>query len=110
LEIFVPERQSPVVWACGKNAAVLKDIPVLSSLELSGRVQRLVQKPTNQFDNLYIPSVRIVLTSSTTPTRTAFKMSWTELFHLPRNADGSEKTSKLVDEQRDKINVLTKFN
>lgn len=31
------------------------------------------------------------------PTRAAFKIAWTEMFHLPRNVDGSQMTSRLTE-------------
>lgn len=43
------------------------------------------------------PAVKLQFIGRSSPTRAVFKIAWTELFHLPRNQDGSLMTSKLTE-------------
>lgn len=62
---------------------MIKELPILSAAELSPDGGN--------------PSVTIQFIGRTSPTRAAFKIAWTELFHLPRNQDGSLTSSRLTE-------------
>ncbi|ENN71210.1 hypothetical protein YQE_12139, partial [Dendroctonus ponderosae] len=83
VDIFLKGRPNPFLSLCGQNVSLVKEIPILSSKELSPDGGE--------------PSITIQFIGRSSPTRAAFKITWTELFHLPRNIDGSVKTSKLVE-------------
>lgn len=83
LELFLPGKLEPIMSVCGENVSVLKDVPILPEADISSDELR---------------SVRIEFSGSVWPARTAFKIAWTELFHLPRNPDGTSAASGLVDD------------
>ncbi|BET00540.1 CUB domain [Nesidiocoris tenuis] len=88
LEVFLPSRPDyPFLSICGHNVSS-KDMPPLTSLDLT---------PSTSTGYLPQPSVKIQFIGTTTPARAAFKIAWTELFHLPRNPDGTLMTSKLTE-------------
>ena len=86
VEAYLPGRQQPFLSVCGDNEMALKALPILQAKELAASP-----------DQDQEPAVTIHFTAATTPARTAFKIAWTELHHLPRNADGILMTSKLVE-------------
>ncbi|XP_063224709.1 cubilin [Bacillus rossius redtenbacheri] len=79
LEVFLAARADPFLSVCGENVSALRDVPVLSAADLQ-------------------PAVELRFSGSVAPARAAFKVAWTELFHLPRHADGSLATAPLADE------------
>lgn len=84
LEVYLPSRPDhPFMSICGHNVSS-KEMPPLTSQDLSG--------PSGE-----TPSVKIQFIGTMTPARAAFKIAWTELFHLPRNPDGTLMTSKLTE-------------
>lgn len=83
VDIFIRGRVDPYLSVCSENVSLAKELPILSAAELS---------PDDGE-----PSVTIQFVGSTSPTRAAFKIAWTELFHLPRNPDGSLMTSRLTE-------------
>ncbi|KAJ8957319.1 hypothetical protein NQ314_006568 [Rhamnusium bicolor] len=83
VDIFLKGRLDPYLSLCGENVSLAKELPILSSAELS---------PDGSD-----PSITIQFIGRTSPTRAAFKIAWTELFHLPRNVDGSLMSSKLIE-------------
>ncbi|XP_019867043.1 uncharacterized protein LOC109596034 [Aethina tumida] len=83
VDIFLKGRLDPYLSLCGENVSLAKELPILSSAELS----------PDSSD----PSITIQFIGRTSPTRAAFKIAWTELFHLPRNVDGSLMQSRLTD-------------
>lgn len=83
VDIFLKGRLDPYLSICGENVSLIKELPVLSAAELS---------PDGSD-----PGVTIQFIGRTSPTRAAFKIAWTELFHLPRNQDGSLMSSKLTE-------------
>ncbi|KAK7870618.1 hypothetical protein R5R35_009117 [Gryllus longicercus] len=80
LEVRLPSRAAPLVAVCGANVSALRELPVLSAADLGPD-----------------PAVLVHFTAAVTPARAAFKVVWTELFHLPRNPDGSLATSRLTE-------------
>lgn len=88
LEVYLPSRPDhPFFSLCGHNVSH-KDIPPLTSLDLT---------PSSVSGYATSPSVKIQFVGTTTPARAAFKIAWTELFHLPRNPDGTLMTSRLTE-------------
>lgn len=83
VDIYLKGRLDPYLSLCGENVSLVKELPILSSAELS---------PDGND-----PSITIQFIGRTSPTRAAFKIAWTELFHLPRNVDGSLMTSRLTE-------------
>ncbi|KAF7266556.1 hypothetical protein GWI33_020064 [Rhynchophorus ferrugineus] len=83
VDIFLKGRIDPYLSLCGENVSLVKDLPVLTAplLSLDGND----------------PSVTIQFIGRTSPTRAAFKITWNELFHLPRNVDGTLMTSRLTE-------------
>lgn len=93
LEMFLPGQNEPYISICGENITLAKELPILSASELG---MESIENPTtlNQED---VRAIRIQFTSASSPTRATFKVVWTELFHLPRNSDGTLQTSRLVE-------------
>ncbi|XP_067005559.2 uncharacterized protein [Anabrus simplex] len=91
LELYLPGKIEPYLSVCGENVSALKEMPILSAAELSAAVASSGE-PTSEF-----PAVKIQFTSGVSPARAAFKIAWTELFHLPRNPDGTLMTSRLTE-------------
>jgi hypothetical protein len=83
VDIFLKGRLDPYLSICGENVSLVKELPVLSAAELSP-------------DGIE-PGVTIQFIGRTSPTRAAFTIAWTELFHLPRNQDGSLMSSRLTE-------------
>lgn len=87
LEVYLPSKpDTSFLTICGHNVSG-KDMPPLTSLDLT---------PVPGVGYGSSPFLRIQFIGTTTPARAAFKIAWTELFHLPRNADGTMMTSKLT--------------
>ncbi|XP_072381346.1 cubilin homolog [Diabrotica undecimpunctata] len=84
VDIFLKGRLDPYLSVCGENVSLAKELPILSSAELS----------PDGTD----PSITIQFIGRTSPTRAAFKIAWTEMFHLPRNVDGSSLMSSRLTE------------
>lgn len=101
LEFFLPSKPNePFLSVCGENVSSLKQLPILSATELSmlpppqtGATPTILPAAADS----EAPSVKIQFTSSVSPTRTAFKIAWTEMYHLPRNPDGTMMTSRLTE-------------
>lgn len=83
VEIFIRTRTEPYLSVCGENVSLSKELPILSAAELTPDGGE--------------PSVVVQFVGRTSPTRAAFKIAWTELFHLPRNVDGTLMTSRLTE-------------
>uniref|UniRef100_A0A1B6CMX3 CUB domain-containing protein n=1 Tax=Clastoptera arizonana TaxID=38151 RepID=A0A1B6CMX3_9HEMI len=89
LEMYLPSKpHQPFITLCGHNVSAKDTIPPLTSLDL-----------TSETNSSYVPppTVKIQFIGTVTPARASFKIAWTELFHLPRNPDGSLKTMKLTE-------------
>ncbi|KAL1130809.1 hypothetical protein AAG570_012050 [Ranatra chinensis] len=88
LEVYLPSRpEHPFLSICGHNVSS-KDMPPLTSLDLT---------PGDGHGYSPAPSVKIQFVGTAAPARAAFKIAWTELFHLPRNPDGTLMTSRLTE-------------
>lgn len=83
IDVFIKGRVNPYLSICGENVSLAKELPILSAAELSPDGGE--------------PAVTLQFIGRTSPTRAVFKIAWTELFHLPRNQDGSLMTSKLTE-------------
>ncbi|KAG5862886.1 hypothetical protein JTB14_013508 [Gonioctena quinquepunctata] len=81
VDVYLKGKIDPFLSFCGENVSLAKEVPILSSAELS---------PDGND-----PSITIQFIGKTSPTRAALKISWTEMFHLPRNIDGSFMSSRL---------------
>lgn len=90
IEIYLAGRLEPIFIVCPENASLTKDIPMLSAAELGAN---------NEHDKDPL-TVLIQYTGDGTPGRNAFRLAWTELFHLPRNKDGQLATSYLQQSQK----------
>lgn len=91
LEVFLPSKPDRAfLTICGHNVSA-KEMPPLTSLDLT-------PEGTGGSGFVPSPSVRIQFIGATTPARAAFKIAWTELFHLPRNPDGTLMTSRLTED------------
>lgn len=86
IEIYLAGRLEPIFIICPENASLARDIPMLSAAELGAN--------ENDKDPL---TVVIQYTGDNTPGKNAFRLVWTELFHLPRNAEGTLARSFLQD-------------
>lgn len=85
VDLFLKGKSDPYLSICGENVTMIKELPILSAAELMGN------------DNSMEPSITIQFIGRTSPTRAAFKIAWTELFHLPRNQDGTLTSSRLTE-------------
>lgn len=86
IEVYLAGRLEPRFIICPENVSLARDLPILSAAELGA------------LDSEHEPlPVLIQYTGENIPNRNAFRIVWTELFHLPRNADGSYATSMLQD-------------
>ncbi|CAG9817898.1 unnamed protein product [Phaedon cochleariae] len=83
VDILLKGRPEPFLSICGENVSLAKELPILSASELSPDGSE--------------PSVTIQFVGRTSPTRAAFKVAWTEMFHLPRNVDGTLMSSRLTE-------------
>ena len=121
LEIFLPGNSEPFIGICGENVSYVREMPRISAAQIappgfnagdrnSGTNREPTLAQTNQqqpvspspsstdqqqeeYDGW--PTVIIQFTGSMAPARTAFKIAWTELYHLPRDASGALNTQKL---------------
>jgi hypothetical protein len=101
LEFFLLSKPNePFLSVCGENVSHLKQLPILSAAELSAlpSPQPGVSPPiVTATAGGEMPSVKIQFTGRVSPIRTSFKIAWTEMYHLPRNPDGTMMTSKLTE-------------
>jgi hypothetical protein len=97
LEFYLPHNggavgaavgAEPWMRICGENVSHAKDIPIVTNAELLNTDFEAVE------DNLLSSSIFIHFYGRL-PARSAFKLAWTELFHLPRNSDGTVATQRL---------------
>ncbi|XP_059477115.1 uncharacterized protein LOC132197683 isoform X1 [Neocloeon triangulifer] len=97
LEFYLPHNggavgaaigAEPWMRICGENVSQAKDIPIVTNAELLNTDYEAVE------DNMLSSSIFIHFYGRL-PARSAFKLAWTELFHLPRNSDGSVATQRL---------------
>lgn len=90
LEMYLPSKpEQPFLSICGHNVSAKDSVPPLTSLDLT---------PDTAGDYVPPPFVKIQFIGTVTPARASFKIAWTELFHLPRNPDGTLKTSRLTED------------
>ncbi|KAJ9589348.1 hypothetical protein L9F63_017453, partial [Diploptera punctata] len=100
LEFFLPSKPNePFLSVCGENVSSLKQLPILSAAELSALPPQQGASATTlpPASTAEQPSVKIQFTGTVSPARAAFKIAWTEMYHLPRNADGTMMTSRLTE-------------
>lgn len=84
IEVYLADRLEPRFIICPENASMARDLPILSAAELGAL----------ESDNEPLP-VLIQYTGDSSVGRNSFRILWTELFHLPRNTDGSLSRSYL---------------
>lgn len=88
LEISVAGKTTPFFSLCGEKVATAsKDLPILTAAEL-------MAGSTSPADS---PTLKIVFRGNIFSAMPTFKIAWTELFRLPRNADGTLTTSRLTE-------------
>lgn len=86
IEVYLAGRLEPRFIICPENVSMARDLPILSAAELGA------------LDNENEPLPVIVrYTGDSVPGRNAFRLVWTELFHLPRNQEGNLARSFLQD-------------
>lgn len=76
IEVYLAGRMEPAHVLCPENATLLRDFPLLSASELGATE-----------DSKGPLSLLIQYTGDGTIGRNAFRITWTELFHMPRNQD-----------------------
>ncbi|KAK6623803.1 hypothetical protein RUM44_010659 [Polyplax serrata] len=88
LRVYLPSKVEPILTVCGENVSALKDMPILTSMQLSQGLSEIDQR-----------AVFIEFEGSGTPARAAFKIAWTELFHVDRHSTGllTSRLTKLED-------------
>ncbi|XP_017493753.1 PREDICTED: uncharacterized protein LOC108381871 [Rhagoletis zephyria] len=86
IEVYLAGRLEPRFIMCPENISLARDLPILSAADLGALGAD--QEP--------LP-VLIQYTGDGQPGKNAFRLVWTELFHLPRNPDGSLASSLLQD-------------
>lgn len=122
LEIFLPGTAEPFLSICGENVSYVREMPIISAAQIipnirisgdhdSGRfnmnsiqTQTHLQLPSQsslppdyQQEEFEWPTVIVQFTGSMAPARAAFKIAWTELYHLPRDSSGALNTQKLEE-------------
>lgn len=101
LEFFLPSKPNePFLSVCGENVSSLKQLPILSTAELSALPPPqpgVLPTTVPATGGTEAPSVKIQFTGTVAPARTAFRIAWTEMYHLPRNSDGTMMTSRLTE-------------
>ncbi|CAD7088052.1 unnamed protein product [Hermetia illucens] len=86
IEVYLAGRLEPRFIVCPENVSSARDLPILSARELGASGN----------DHEPLP-VLIQYTGDGLAGRNAFRLVWTELFHLPRNPDGTLASSMLQD-------------
>lgn len=84
MEIYLAGRLEPRFIICPQNVSLAKDLTILSAAELGAF----------ESDNEPLPVI-IQYSGDNMPGRNAFRLVWTELFHLPRKQDGTIVSSML---------------
>lgn len=107
LEIFLPGSVEPFLGICGENVSYVREMPIISAALIAPAshnapgVDFTQQQPhpsdADHSDDSEWPAVIIQFTGSMAPARAAFKIAWTELYHLPRDASGVLNTQKLEE-------------
>nr|XP_003699829.1 PREDICTED: uncharacterized protein LOC100882792 [Megachile rotundata]XP_012144581.1 PREDICTED: uncharacterized protein LOC100882792 [Megachile rotundata] len=109
LEIFLPRSNEPFIGICGENVSSVGEMPIISAAQIAPSFERnsgpsgepnlqnsASQPSTDQRqEEEDWPTVIIQFTGSMAPARAAFKIAWTELYHLPRDSTGALNTQKL---------------
>ncbi|XP_073812099.1 uncharacterized protein [Musca autumnalis] len=88
IEVYLAGRLEPRFTICPENVSLARDLPILSTADLGALGSD--QEP--------LP-VLIQYTGDGQPGKNIFRLVWTELFHLPRNPDGSLAASLLQDNE-----------
>ncbi|KAM7341876.1 uncharacterized protein ACRADG_009505 isoform 1-T5 [Cochliomyia hominivorax] len=88
IEVYLAGRLEPRFIICPENVSLARDLPILSTADLGALGTD--QEP--------LP-VLIQYTGDGQPGKNIFRLVWTELFHLPRNPDGSLAASLLQDNE-----------
>lgn len=88
IEIYLAGRLEPRFIICPDNVTLARDLTILSAAELGALEDN---------DNEPLP-VLIQYTGSTGQgsSRNAFRLVWTELFHLPRKPDGTPVSNAML--------------
>lgn len=101
LEVYLPSRSVdyPFMSACGHNASALKELPLLTSKDVEE--PPAVTSSTAVLSSLLVNNnrqrrryVHVRFVGNTYPHKAQFKIAWSELSHLPRNADSSLRTAR----------------
>ncbi|XP_014234963.1 uncharacterized protein LOC106657800 [Trichogramma pretiosum] len=91
LELYLPAaggggfQAKPHLVVCGENVSYVRDLPVLSAAQL------MPPEPGRP------PALRLQFVGSMALARAEFKLAWTELYHLPRDAQGNLAHQRLED-------------
>lgn len=85
IEVYLSGRLEPRFIICPENATLAKDLPILSSAELGATEADSDETVIIQYTG-----------DNQQPGKMAFRLVWTELYHLPRNADGTLSSSQML--------------
>lgn len=100
LEIFLPGNVAePYLGICGENVSYVREMPIISAAQIApangaggaGGVADGVEEQQQ-------PAVIVQFTGTMAPARAAFKIAWTELYHLPRDGSGGLNTQKQLED------------
>ncbi|XP_076240876.1 uncharacterized protein LOC143183250 [Calliopsis andreniformis] len=124
IEIFLPGSTESFLSICGENVSYVREMPIISAAQIAPKShssgsnmdpsqtqhsqlpgallpQSLPtdqqQQHQQQQEDFEWPAVTVQFTGSMAPARAAFKIAWTELYHLPRDASGALNTQKLEE-------------
>jgi hypothetical protein len=87
IEVYLAGRLEPRFIVCPENASLAKDLPILSAAELGA---------TDVENEESLPVIIQYTGDNRQPGKMAFRLVWTELFHLPRNTDGSLAATQML--------------
>ncbi|XP_066595789.1 uncharacterized protein [Prorops nasuta] len=88
LELFLPGNSEPYMSICGENVSYVGQMPIIPAAQLA---------PADPTDADESPAAVIQFSGTMSPARASFKISWTELYNLPRDGAGNLNIQKLED-------------
>lgn len=123
IEIFLPGATEPYLGICGENVSFVREMPIISAAQIAPKSHGSAfnadfsqthsqlpgallpsqsslpadQQQQQQLKDSEWPAVIVQFTGSMAPARAAFKIAWTELFHLPRDSAGNLNKQKLEE-------------
>lgn len=86
IEVYLAGRLEPKFIVCPENATAAKDLPIISAGELGD----------NFNSEEALPVIVQYTGDNRFPGKSAFRLVWTELQHLPRNLDGTISSAQML--------------